>query len=151
MLETCNNQASSHVKVPYKTNQIQRGLPRNHQDHPKQPKNAKWWFSKETAVLTHLFHGYGRASMVSGFLTCQGTLWTWWNQSKTKKISKELSGIQNNQKRATKVKRVIFKRDGSLDTFFIGFGRDTMCSAFLTCQARYLLTWWNQSDPMRTT
>ena len=50
-----------------------------------------------------------------------------------------IRNVKNNQKRAKKVKRVIFKGDGSLDTlFFIGFGRDSMCSAFLTCQARYL-------------
>ena len=29
IVETCNNQESSHVKVPYRTNQIQRELPRN--------------------------------------------------------------------------------------------------------------------------
>ena len=26
-----------------------------------------------------------------------------------------------------------------------------MCSVFLTCHAKYLWTWWNQSDTMRTT
>ena len=69
MVDTCNNQATSHVKIPYKTNRIQRGLPRNCQDHPKQPKNAKLVISKETAVLKHLFQCYGRGSMFSGFLT----------------------------------------------------------------------------------
>ena len=34
--------------------------------------------------------------------------------------------VKNNEKRAIKVKRVIFKGDGSLDTlFFIGFKRET--------------------------
>ena len=37
-----------------------------------------------------------------------------------------IRNAKNNQKRAKKVKRVIFKGDGSLDTFFfIGFKRET--------------------------
>ena len=43
--------------------------------------------------------------------------------------------VKNDQKRAKKVKRVIFKGDGSLDTFFfIGFGKDSSCSGLLTWQ-----------------
>ena len=51
MVETCNNQASSHVKVPYKTNHIQKVHPRNCQDHPKRPKNAKWVIFKRDCSL----------------------------------------------------------------------------------------------------
>ena len=39
--------------------------------------------------------------------------------------------VKNYQKRANKVKRVIFKGDGSL---FNGFGRDSSCSGLLTWQ-----------------
>ena len=43
--------------------------------------------------------------------------------------------VKNNQKRAKKVKRVIFKGDDSLDTlFFIGFGKYLSCSGLLTWQ-----------------
>ena len=42
--------------------------------------------------------------------------------------------VKNNQKRAKKIKRVIFKGDGSLDTLFNGFGRDLSCSGLLTWQ-----------------
>ena len=49
---------------------------------------------------------------------------------------KDLKGavrnVKNYQKRAKKVKRVIFQGDNSLDILFNGFGRDSSCSGLLT-------------------
>ena len=38
-----------------------------------------------------------------------------------------IRNVKNNQKRANKVKRVIFKGDGSFDTLFFMVLRDTQC------------------------
>ena len=54
--------------------------------------------------------------------------------------------VKNNQKRAKKIKRVIFKGDGSLDTLFNGFGRDLSCSRLFTCMGIL----WNKSEAVKT-
>ena len=54
MEEKLKNQASSPVKVSYRTNQIQIGLPKNRQDHPKRPKNTRWVISKRDGSLDTL-------------------------------------------------------------------------------------------------
>ena len=45
-----------------------------------------------------------------------------------------VKNVKNNQKRVKEVKRVIFKGNGSLDTIFNGFGRESSYSGLLTWQ-----------------
>ena len=45
-----------------------------------------------------------------------------------------IRNVKTTKKMVKKVKRVIFKGDGSLDTLFNGFGRDLSCSGLLTWQ-----------------
>ena len=70
-------------------------------------------FSKEMAVLTHFFQGYGINSSCSRLLTCMGSLW---NKSETMKTLKKSKSKA--VKKGKKGKRVIFKGDGSFDTLF---------------------------------
>ena len=98
MVNTCSILASSHVSVPYKTNQRKFGLQRRRQEWPKWLKPAKWVILKRDGRLDALFKGYGRDSSCSGLLTCQGTLW---NQSEAIRTFQDPSGTskrtQNSQ------------------------------------------------------
>ena len=74
-------------------------------------------------VLTHFFKGFFRYSMCYGFLTSQGTLWSWLNQSETMwGFQRILQNVKNNPKRAKKVNRVIFTGVVVLTHFFHGYG-----------------------------
>ena len=65
------------------------------------------------------------------------------------RISKEPSGMSKTtkKKRTIKVKKVIFEGNGSLDTLFIGFGRDSSCSVLLIWQGNRSET---KKEPSRT-
>ena len=97
---------SGYLTEPIRDNEDFKGAVRNVQNGPKQPNAC---FSKEMAVLTHFFKGYGRDSSCSLLIKCQGTLW---NQSETMKTSKEPSGKSKRARRAKTAKRGIFKGDG---------------------------------------
>ena len=45
--------------------------------------------------------------------------------------------VKDGPKRANKAKRVFFKGDGSFDTFFHGYVRDSLCSELLKCRVPY--------------
>jgi hypothetical protein len=128
MVETCNNQASSHVKVPYRTNQIQRGLPRNRQDHPKRPKNAKWVIFKRDGSLDTPFSRLWQRFNVfwiphmSGFLL---------DLMKPVRDNQDYKGAVRNvkkyQKRVNKIKKGDFqRRRQSLHTFLMVLGETTI-------------------------
>ena len=127
---------SGYLMEPSRDNEDFKGAVRN----IKKGQTKKRWFFKETAVLTHFFHGYGRGSDCYGFFTCQDSLW---NQSETMRTLKEPSGTS---KRAKTAKRVILKGDVCLDTHFQGYWIGSNCYGLLTC----LGTLWNQSETMRT-
>ena len=96
---------SSHVRVPYgpdETNQRQWGFQSSLQEcqkRPKKGKKVKRVIFKGVVVLTHFFHGYGRASSCSRLIACQGNLW---NQSETMRTSKDPSGISKMAKNGQK-------------------------------------------------
>ena len=92
---------SLHVREPIGDNEDFQGAFMNVQKGQKQPKGR---FSKETAVWTHFFQGYGRDSSCSGLITCQGTLR---NQSETTRTFQDPSGTS---KRAQNSQVVDFQR-----------------------------------------
>ena len=55
MGETRSILASSHVRVPYRTNQRQWGHPRTHQERPKVTKTARWMIFTRNGSLDALF------------------------------------------------------------------------------------------------
>ena len=59
---------------PIRDNEDFKGAVRNVKNYQKMAKKVKRFFSKETAVLTHFFNGFGRDSRCSGLLTWQGNL-----------------------------------------------------------------------------
>ena len=129
---------SGYLIEPIGDNEDFQGAFRNVQKGQKQPN---LWFSKETAVLTHFFQGYGRDSSCSGLLTCQGTLW---NQSETMKTFQDPSGTS---KRTKNSQIVDFQRRWqSWYIFFQGYGRDSSCHWLLTCQG----TLWNHLETLKT-
>ena len=122
MVETKVVLGFSHVWVAYGTNQRQWRLQRNRNQSQKRPKKGptrwKGLFSKKTAALTHLFQGFWRDSMFSGFLTCQGAFWSWLNQSETLGFQRSLQECHKRSKKGQKGKKDYFQRNGSLDTLF---------------------------------
>ena len=101
MVETCNNQASSQVKVPFKTNQIQGGLPRNRQIHPKRPKNAKWAIFKRDGSLDALLSRFWERFNVFWIPHMSGYLMDLMKPIRDNKDLKEaLRNVKNGPKRA---------------------------------------------------
>ena len=68
------------------------------------------------------FQGYGRDSKSSGLHTCQGSLY---KKSKIIGTSKKPPGTAKKANTAKMAKRVIFKRDSSLDAIFSQVMRET--------------------------
>ena len=116
MLDTCNNQTSSHVKVPYRTNQIQRGVPRNRQDHPKRPQNTKWViFKRDGSLDTPFSRLWQRLKLFQASHMHRQLM----EQIRDSENFKEtIIIVKSRQKKAQQLKRVIFKGDGSLDALF---------------------------------
>ena len=122
MVETPDILASSHVKVPYRSNQIQRGLQKNRQDHQKPPKTAKWVIFKGDGSLDALFSRFWERFNVFWIPHMSGYLMDLMKPIRDNEDFKgAVRNVKNGPKRGKKVKWMIFKGDGSLDTLFPWF------------------------------
>ena len=119
-------------------NKSETRLQRIHNDSQKRPKKGKKVkrvIFKGDSSLDAFFSRFWERLNVFWIPHMSGYLM---DLMKPIRDKKDLKGavriVKNGPKRAKKVKSVFIKGDDSLDPFFQGFWRDSMCSGFLTCQ-----------------
>ena len=116
---------SSHVRVPYgpdETNQTQWGFRRSRQECQKQPKKGQ---KDKKGDFQRRRQSWHTSLMVS--VETQDVLYsshggvTYETDQRQKDLKRAIRYVQNMPKMSLKAKQLIFKEDGSFDTFFSWF------------------------------